>query len=189
MLFLFSASAAFAAQTQVIGGRWLTEGSGFAEKDILRVALTADGYIDIISTNTDDIETISGYRTQATLHATRMEFNAWSSNGSYSLSQPLTISHYNPTLTNPLMLPTFKVNGLEYTVTFTSSTSGTVKIRGNANIDLFGNCEINADCALWREGSAKPDIPNSESGCNTLGGAHFALLIPLLFLKKRQPRP
>lgn len=186
ILCLLLASAASAAQTQTVGGRWLAEGSGFAEKGILRVSLTADGYVNINSTNENGVETITGYDVYSVLHATKLEFNAWSYSGSQRLATPLSIPDYNPTLSNPLTLPPFTMDGLEYAVTLTSVTSGTVKIRGDVNIDGFGKCEVNADCALWKEGTAKPDIPSKDSGCDAgAGGAAAGLLLLAACLRRR----
>lgn len=188
LLCLFAAQTAFAEQTETLGGRWLADGAGFVEKDFVRTSLTADGYIDIISVNANGTETISGFNVYATLHVTKAEIKAWSNRGSYQLPYPAIIPNYSPTLSNPLTLPSFKIDDIEYTIVLTSTTSGTVKIRGYADIDRMGKCEVNADCAIWKEGTPKPSIPDTGSGCSTLGTAPLALLIPLLLLKGKQSR-
>ena len=189
LLFLLTATAGFAAPTQTIGGKWLAEGAGFAEKSILRVELTADGYINIHSTISGDVETITGYDVSATLHATKAEFNAWSYSDTEQLAAPIPITDFNPTVSDPLTLPSFTVDGLTYTITLTSTTSGTVKLRGNVNIDGFGNCEVNADCALWKEGTPKPDIPDTGSGCNAGAAGILAMLfIPMALIGRHKTR-
>ena len=185
--FLLVATAAWAAPAQTIGGKWLAEGAGFAEKGILRVELTADGYINIHSTISGDVETITGYDVSATLHATKAEFNAWSYSDTEQLAAPIPITNFNPTVSDPLTLPSFTVDGLTYTIALTSTTSGTVKLRGNVDIDGFGNCEVNADCALWKEGTPKPDIPDTGSGCNAgTAGVLAILLVPAMLIGRRR---
>lgn len=175
LLILFTVILVSEAQAATISGRWLTEGGGFAERGILRIALTADGHVDILSSTSGRIETLTGYNVYCILRATKAEFNAWSYTGSLRLPNPITITDYNPTLNDPLYLPSFTVDDLTYTITLKTTESGTVKIRGYTNIDGVGRCEVNADCAIWKQGSPKPDIPNTESGCDAGIGSLAAL--------------
>lgn len=170
MSLMFFSTAAYAERLQV-GGRWLVDGAGFAEKGFVRVQLTTQGHIDIKSRTTGNVETITGYDVRGVLNASKLGIKAWKYGKTVNLAVPITLNNFNPTVSEPYRLPSFSVDDLTYTIEFTSARTGTVKIRGYADIETVGRCEINADCAIWKKGSKKPDTDNEGSGCNTGFGA------------------
>ena len=173
------------AEVQKLGGRWLLDGAGFAERGVLRVSLTTNGDLDIVSSSDPSgNEKITEYKVRGELNASRLNINTWKYAHSAPVNPPLTVNKFNPTLNEPYRLPSFTIQELTYTVELTSTTSGTVKIRGFVDIDNVGKCEINADCALWKEGTPKPDIPNSKSGCNSGVGGALLLIATALYLIK-----
>ena len=181
-------AGAYGAEAAGVGGRWLLDGGGFAEKGILRVSLTANGDMDIIaSKDASGTEKITEYRLRGELNASRLNINTWKYSGTMPVNPPITVNNFNPTINEPFRLPSFTIQELTYTVELTSATAGTIKIRGYVDIDKVGKCEINADCALWKEGSDKPAVPNSKSGCNSGAGAALAVIAASwFFLRKRR---
>lgn len=163
-----------------IGGTWLTEGGGFIEKGIARVALTDSGWLKVITTYEDGVETITGYEVYGKLDASRLDINAWSYRNDITLGTPIPVKDFNPSMSEPFKLPPITVDELTYTLELTSVNSGTLKLRGYVDIDVVGRCEVNADNAIWKEGTPKPDIPDSESGCNA--GAALPAMTLLLGL-------
>ena len=159
-----------------IGGTWLTEGGGFIEKGVLRVSLTDAGWLKVITTYEDGVETITGYEVYAELEATRLDINAWKYRNSITLGTPIPVENFNPTVNDPFKLPPITFDDLTFTLELTSEYSGTLKLRGYVDIDTVGRCEVNADNALWKEGTPKPAIPGTESGCNVGAALPLALL-------------
>jgi hypothetical protein len=168
------AGAAFGESSYAIGGRWLVEGEGTAKKDILRVNLFAEGTMDIKSATEDGTESILGYESHATLDASRLGINAWEHYGSYQLPIPVPVSGFDPSMSEPFRLPPFTIDmpdgALTYTVELTSVHSGTVNISGYINLDIVDRTDINANCAIWREGTPKPDMPEKTWGCDAGSG-------------------
>jgi hypothetical protein len=183
---IFSGEASGGAYT--VGGRWLFDGEGFIERSLLRVSLSANGTLDIKSAAAGNAETISGYEVWGELNASRLGINAWSYHGEHSLAWPVAVGEFNPTLSEPYTLPSFSIDKLTYTVEFTSVNSGTVKIRGFVDIDMVGECEVNADCALWRQGTKMPETPGTGSGCETGAGAVPAAALLAAFMKAKGKR-
>ena len=159
-----------------IGGTWLTEGGGFIEKGVLRVSLTDSGWLEVITTYEDGLETITGYEVYGKLDASKLGVNAWSYQNTITLGTPIPVRDFNPSMSDPFKLPAITVDDLTYTLELTSVTSGTLKLRGYVDIDVVGRCEVNADNAIWKQGTTKPDIPDSESGCNVGGALPLVLL-------------
>lgn len=187
ILAIFVMIGACSAEAKGIGGRWLLDGTGFAEKGILRVSLNANGDMDIIaSADASGTEKITEYRLRGELNASRLNINTWKYDHATPVNPPITVNNFNPTVSEPFRLPSFTIQELTYTVELTNETSGTIKIRGFVNIDKVGRCEINADCALWKEGTTRPDAPNSKSGCSAGAGTTIVLVAAsLFFLRKR----
>ena len=183
---IFSSEAP--GEAYAVGGRWLFDGEGFIEKSLLRVSLSANGTLDIKSSSEDGAETISGYEVWGELNASRLGINAWSYHGVHSLDWPVPVGEFNPTLSEPYTLPSFSIDKLTYTVEFTSVNSGTIKIRGFVDIDMVGECEVNADCALWRQGTKMPETPDTGSGCKTGSGAAFAAALAAFMAAKAKRR-
>jgi hypothetical protein len=167
VLFLFS-KAAFADYD--VGGSWLLEGGGYAQKSILRVELTDDGVLDIQTQVEDGVRYVLGYSVNLWLNASKLGINAWKYSKTVSLQIPVPIPELDPTLNDPFELPPVTVDKLTYAVAFTTTTSGTVNIYGKLDIDVVGEVEINSASAIWKEGTEKPDIPDVASGCNAGAG-------------------
>lgn len=188
LIALLVAGAAFAAD-YLIGGRWLAEGSGYAEK-VVRVSLNAAGTLDISSTVQDGVESITGYDIWCELTASKLGINAWSYRQNQVLSTPIPIKDFNPSMSDPFRLPAFTIDGLTYTVVLTSVSSGTVEIRGDVDIDGVGTCRVSADCVIWKEGTPRPNVSDSDSGCNTGFGvsALFILVFSCTLLNGKSRR-
>ncbi|MDR2174931.1 MAG: hypothetical protein LBO82_03225 [Synergistaceae bacterium] len=173
VLFLF-AETAFAAYD--ISGKWLLEGGGYAKKDVLRVELTDEGALDIRTRVENGVRYVSGYSVNLRLDASRLGINAWKYEKVVELSPSVPIPDLDPTLNDPFKLPPVTVDKLTYEVTFTSIHAGTVKIHGNLDVDVVGEIDIDSDSAIWKEGTEKPDIPDTTSGCNS-GIAGMTLIL------------
>jgi hypothetical protein len=162
---LLFATTAFADYD--ISGRWLLEGGGFAEKGVLRVELTDEGVLDIRTQLEDEVRHVAGYNVRLRLDASKLGISAWEYSKAMDLTPSIPIPDLNPTVNDPFKLPPVTIDGLTYEVTFTSITSGTVKIYGNLDVDVAGKVEIDSVSAIWKEGTEKPDIPDMSSGCNS----------------------
>ena len=173
-----------------IGGWWLLEGSGYAEKGFVRAELTDSGTLNIQTQTEDGVRYVLGYSLDLRLDASRLNINAWKYSKIVLLDVPVPLPELNPTTNNPFELPPVTVDGLTYEVTFTSTTSGTVKLYGYLDIDVVGNIGVDSISAIWKSGTAKPDIDDMTSGCNW-GVPWAASLLPLLAMKlgKKVKRP
>ena len=186
---LLVTGASLAADDYDIGGRWLLEGGGYAEKGI-RVSLNVDGHLDVATRVEDGVRYLTGYTLRAYLTASRLNIDAWEYKAEENFSTPIQLPELRPTTNRPFALPAVTVDGLTYRVTFTSTESGTVTITGDADIDVVGSTEINSDSAIWKEGTPRPNIEDTSSGCNA-GWAGFLLFLALLLplaLKRRAVR-
>jgi hypothetical protein len=143
-------------------GRWLLEGSGFAEKSFLRVELTDWGELDIRTEVENGTRLVTGYGVQATLNASKLNINAWKYSASSVFQVPLEVPKVDPTANEPFKLPSFTSDGLTYEVEFTSASAGTVKIYG----EIDRGIEINSINTLWKEGMEKPSTSDMTSGCD-----------------------
>jgi hypothetical protein len=171
-----------------VGGRWLIEGNGFAERGFLRVSLWTQGTVAIKSQTSEGTEYLTGYDVWGELNASRLGINTWGYQGKYEPPNPISVGEFEPTLNEPFRIPTFSIGKLNYTITLTDVNSGVVNISGFVDIDVVGETEINADCAIWREGTLKPQIPDSGSGCDA-GAGSLALLLSFgaVFIGRRHP--
>ena len=170
-----------------MSGRWLIEGAGFAEKGILRVELKDEGTLDIQTKTENGVQYITGYTLKIRLNASKLGINAWENTDTATMLVPIPVPELNPTLNQPFELPAVTVDKMTYKVTFTSTTSGTVKIYGFMDIDMVGTTEINSDSGIWKQGTPKPNIDDKGSGCNA-GISLLALLLgtPLIALMRRK---
>lgn len=184
-VFLSLVGAAFGAYD--ISGRWLIEGAGYAEKGILRVELRDEGTLDIHTKTENGVQYITGYTLKIRLNASKLGINAWENTDTATMTVPIPVPELNPTLNQPFELPAVTINRMTYKVTFTSTTSGKVKIYGFIDIDVVGTVEINSDSAIWKQGTTKPDIDDKSSGCNA-GISLLTLLLgaPLITLARRK---
>jgi hypothetical protein len=174
-----------AAAAYRIGGRWLTSGGGFAEKGFVRISLNNNGVLTFRSTLNGGVERVTGYNMYGELNATGFNINAWRQSDDHDYAIPIEVRDFNPSMSNPFVMPTFAIGKLTYTVIFTDVNSGTIRLRGYIDVDGVGECEVNADNAIWREGTSRPNVPDTESGCNT-GAGPLALFAPALGLLLRR---
>jgi hypothetical protein len=123
-----------------------------------------------------------GYEIWGNLEASHLNINAWEDKGEYVVPSQLsiTVSDFNPSMSDPFRLPPFKIDNLVYTVEFTSVNSGTVNISGYVILDVVNRTEISANCAIWRQGTPKPDTQDTSWGCDS--GAGVASFVSLSML-------
>ena len=179
LLTVLSSSPSSAGEYRV-GGRWRTDGGGFAEKGFVRVSLNNSGVLTLRSTMDGEVERLTGYNMYGELSATGFDINAWRQSDDHDYAIPIEVRDFNPSMSDPFVLPSFTIDELTYTVVFTSVNSGTVKLRGYVDIDVVGRCEVNADNAIWREGTQRPSVPETESGCSAgMGPLPLALYFVL----------
>ena len=183
LLFIFfTANAVYAYE---IGGKWLLQGGGFAEKEFVRTELTVHGDLNIDTLLENGNTYARGYNLNVWLDATKLGINIWWYKGYLALTAPLKLPELDPTTNEPFELPPVTVDGITYKVTFVSTTSGTVKIYG---ILPDEGIEINSESAIWKEGTEKPNIPDKTSGCDTTGFSLGWTLLATLFLLQRRRR-
>ncbi|MDR1978182.1 MAG: hypothetical protein LBQ42_05560 [Synergistaceae bacterium] len=173
---IFASGTAFAEYD--VSGLWLLEGSGYAEKSPVRSELTDTGTLDIKTETKDGVQYIVGYSLELRLDASRFNINAWKDSKIVLLDIPVVVPELNPTTNRPFELPPVTIDGLTYEVTFTTTTSGTVKIYGYIDVDVVGSVEINSISVIWKSGTSKPDVPQMTSGCDS--GMSWVLLALVL---------
>jgi hypothetical protein len=161
------------------------EGGGFAEKGFVRSELTLDGTLDIQTQTENDDRYFLGFSLAMRLDASRLNINTWKYSKVVVLDIPVKLPELSPTTNEPFELPPVPVDDLVCEVTFTSTTSGTVKIYGYIDVDVVGRVEIDSESAIWKEGSQKPDIPDKTSGCNAGLWGSLAVLGVLPWTKIR----
>ena len=175
---------AFAEYDYDISGRWLLEGGGYAEKGVVRAQLTVEGDVVIQTKTENEVQYLTGYTVWARLDASRLNIKAWDYSDTVVFDSPIEIPELRPTTNQPFELPPVRIDDLTYQVTFTSTTSGTIEIYGDLNVDYVGTVEVNSESAIWKEGTARPDIPDESSGCNA--GVGFSSMALLALLAKRR---
>jgi hypothetical protein len=161
-----------------IDGRWLLEGGGYASKGVVRVALEDSGFLDILTATENGEQYLTGYDVRVVLDASRLGINAWEYSKKVTLTIPVRVPELDPTMSRPFALPAVTVDGMTYQVTFTSTTSGTVKIYGELDVDVAGRVDIDSESAIWKQGTERPDIDDKMSGCSA-GVPLWALLLML----------
>ena len=192
------------AEDYDISGNWLVHGEGFVEKSFVRSSLELEGNMTLTTrtlreisrdiqaliidnqTVTDlsnelldsDMKALTDYNIHIRLDATELNIKAWEEYLLNGINIPVLLPEMRPTNNNPFTLPAVTYEGLTYQVTFTGIDSGTVKITGYIDVDLVGDCEVNSDSSIWREGTSEPARSSSSSGCNSgMGIFAFALLL------------
>jgi hypothetical protein len=186
LLAVFFSAPSLSAEYRV-GGRWRTDGGGFAEKGFVRISLSNSGVLTLRSTMDGDVERITGYNMYGELRATGFNINAWRQSDDHDYAIPIEVDGFNPSMSDPFVLPSFTIDKLTYTVSLTSVNSGTVRLRGYVDIDGVGECEVNADNAIWREGTPRPSVPETESGCAS-GTGSLPLALYFILRKTRKGR-
>ncbi|GHS89975.1 hypothetical protein AGMMS49957_14470 [Synergistales bacterium] len=199
-IFLFSLNGSAFAEYD-ISGRWLLEGGGYAEKGVVRARMTVDGYLDVTTIVSRDVvplengEILSGdvvfltdYYTHVRLDASRLNIKAWDYDKNARQKPPIPIPPFDLTMGKPLELPAVPVEDMTYQLTFTSPTSGTIKISGTLDVDYVGSVRIDSESAIWREGTERPYIDDKASGCNggfSVGALGFLVLSRVIVYNRK----
>lgn len=180
-----------------IAGLWDIKGTGFVEKEFVRVSLELDGDMtlttasaqeisaDIISRDLVSPDLLSGdtrfltaYDINLEISATAAGIRAWKDHIPNGIRVPAPIPDVSPTKELPYELPfALEHEGLTYRVTLTGPDSGKVRITGFIDMDVIGEVEINSDCALWKDRTVRPSLEEETSSGCSLG---FGILIILL---------
>ncbi|MDR1378097.1 MAG: hypothetical protein LBJ36_03505 [Synergistaceae bacterium] len=187
LLFLFLAPGSVLADYDIydISGPWFIEGGGFVEKGIARVEMTLDGTLDMRTQIESGDQYFLGFSLAMQLNASKLNINAWRYSKVVILNTPVKVPELAPTMSNSFKLPPVSVDGLVYEVTFTSTTSGIVKISGYIDVDIVGQVEISSESAIWKKNSPKPDISNKASGCNSGFWEGWVIVVMLFGAKTR----
>jgi len=210
-LILIAASPVFASEyiDSILPGKWNIEGTSFVEKDFVRISFKAEGEVnqitDVLKNLDASLNTIIENNQSVARNVINenrkvltscdinlnlyifdkagFDIRVWNGSIENAIGTPILLPEARPTLSNPFVLPTVKIQDLNLTVTFTSESSGKLRIKGYADLDTIGVCEINADCALWKDGTARPELEKeTSSGCNFGIGIFAAFAALLLFL-------
>ena len=206
LILILACSCATASEyiNSVLPGLWNIEGTSFVEKNFVRISFELDGEmnqaVDVLKNLDEDIDKIiddneevsreivnedrkvlTSCNINLTIYAldkAGFDVKVWEGNVDNAVQIPVLLPEARPTLSNPFQLPTVKVDDLNLTVTFTSESSGKLRVQGYIVVDNVGTCEINADCALWRDGTEKPALEEeTSSGCNSRIFSTFAVLL------------
>ena len=195
-----------------VSGKWNILGTGFVEKSFVRISLELRGemnlttseamnlshdMVNVISNDTstfisrdkisDYSDCLTGYEINLSLYAfdkTGLDIKIWEDNYPNGIIIPILFPDFTPTLNNPFVLPAVTHNGLTYQVTFTSETSGKLRVTVYVDTEYVGDIEINSDCAIWKNGTSRPSIVSeTSSGCDS-GTGIFAVMILLSGVRK-----
>lgn len=191
----------------ILPGKWNIEGTSFIEKGIIRLSVKIDGEVNqtteilknlnasvdkIIENNqekarnliNEERKVLNGCKVNLRLYIfdkAGFDIKVWDHNIPNAVQIPVLLPEMRPTINKPFVLPSITKDNITYTITFTSETSGKLRAKGYVDVDAVGTCEINADCALWRDGTTKPETEKeTKSGCNSLG--IFSAFIVLLMM-------
>ncbi|MBQ7543762.1 MAG: hypothetical protein IJT02_02355 [Synergistaceae bacterium] len=192
------------AEDYDISGGWNLAGTGFVEKEFLRVSLELEGDMHLTTSTTQevldnaasrdlvrqeypdspdilsgDLKFLTAYEIDLKITATELDIKAWSDHLPNYIRIPVPLPEMRPSNSHPYELPVYAYNdGLTYRVTLTSTTSGKVRITGYVDLDVVGKTELNSDCTVWKYGTQRPTLEEeTDSGCNSGFGALMMLLL------------
>ena len=193
----------------ILPGKWNIEGTSFVEKEFVRISFKIEGemnqetdFLKNLDENIDKILSSNQEIFRNVINENRkvltscdidlkiymfdkagFDIKVWEGKIDNAVEIPILLPEARPTLSDPFELPTRKIQDLNLTLTFTSESSGKLRVKGYADFDTVGTCEVNADCALWKDGTLKPSIEEeTSSGCNSIGVA-FACMAALLIIE------
>ena len=212
MLFVCIPVAADEYDETIIPGLWNIKGQGFGEYSPIRLQLSLTGNMDITTAKLSeisadnlyiksgdetieldlsshpemaDMKALTSYEVYLRLELTGAGFKAWEETFPNGIRIPVLLPNMRPTVNDPFVLPGITHDNITYQMSFTSPTSGKVRINGFTEVEHLGNCEINADCAIWRNGYPEPDLEEeTSSGCNSGVSASMLLLLAVIGVKK-----
>ena len=210
LILILACSYAAASEyiNSILPGLWNIEGTSFVEKDFVRISFEIEGEmnqevdelknldenVDKILDNNEEVsrgivnedrKVLTSCSINLKIYAfdkAGFDIKVWDKKVDNVVQIPVLLPEARPTLSNPFVLPTIKIDDLNLTVIFTSESSGKLRVQGYVYVDNVGTCEINADCALWRDGTEKPKLEEeTSSGCNS--GFFSALAVLLFFIE------
>ena len=189
---------------------WNVKGNGFAEKSFVRISLELIGNVNLekhkiseisrdvvgilssdsiipvsrdIVSGVQSLDCLTSYDVNLRINAftqAGFDIKIWDDYMANVLSIPILFPDFSLTMNDPLTLPAVKRGNLTYQVTLTSAASGKLRVTGYVNTSELGDIEINTDCALWKNGTAQPEIAKeTKSGCNS-GLNIYAFMMMLL---------
>ncbi|MBQ7220616.1 MAG: hypothetical protein IJS28_06510 [Synergistaceae bacterium] len=205
MLLACSQIAADEYDETILPGLWHIKGRGFGEYSPVRLQLSLTGNMDVTTAKLSeisadnqyiksgdetipldlennpqlaDMKALTGYKIYMRLNLTGAGFKAWDEDFPNGIRIPVLLPNMRPTVNDPFVLPGITYDNLTYQLSFTSPTSGKVRINGYTEVEHLGNCEINADCAIWRDGYPEPSLEEeTKSGCDSGMSALMLLLV------------
>ena len=208
LVFIFLLVLAPSSPADVIeSGRWNIYGQGWTEKEFVRIAFTAEGYLNLQCVSLDKIDStvkilqsldkyisrdlVEGNVTvvkscdiDLSIYATDWGLKVDQDYSPNILDYPLLLPKNPPTASYPFVFPSKSLDNLTCTISLTSETSGKLRIKGYVDVDTIGNCEINIDSAIWKQNTERPAMDSSTgSGCNS-GWNLLSVLLIMIFLKK-----
>ena len=195
-IFIISCSNSQASEyiDSILPGKWNIEGTSFVEKNFVRVSFKIEGEMNQemevlknLDSNIDKILDGNNEISRGVVNENRkvltscdldlriymfdkagFDIKVWDNKIDNAVQIPILLPEARPTLSKPFELPSVKLDDLNLTVTFTSESLGKLRVRGYVDVDTVGECEINADCALWKDGTTKPEFDEeTSSGCNS----------------------
>ena len=211
LLILFIASMLNASEYNdtILPGKWNIEGTSFVEKGFVRISVKIEGEVyqtteflknlnasvdKVIENNqekarnviNEERKVLNGCEINLRLYIfdkTGFDIKVWDHYIPNAVQIPVLLPEMKPTINEPFVIPSITKDNITYTITFTSETSGKLRAKGYVDVDAVGTCEINADCALWRDGTTKPETEKeTKSGCNSGLGIFSAFIILLIVI-------
>ena len=211
LLIFFVASASNSSEytDTILPGKWNIEGTSFIEKSFVRLSVKLEGEanqtteflknldasIDRVIENNqekarslvnEDRKVLNGCAVSLRLYIfdnAGFDIKVWEENIPNAVVIPVLLPEIKPTIGEPLVLPSVTRDNVKYTLTFNSESSGKLRAQGYVDVDTVGTCEINADCALWRDGTTKPSTEKeTKSGCNSGFGIFSAFIVLLIVM-------
>ena len=191
----------------IIPGKWNIKGKGFGEYSPVRLQLKLYGDMDLTTSAVSELDTeaiisddqtlpldllhldgnmraLTGYTIHLQLNLTGASIKAWDEDFPNYIRIPILLPNMRPTANNPFVLPSVNLEKFRYKVSFTSTTTGKIRINGYTDVDNLGRCEINADCAIWKDGYPEPALEEeTSSGCDS-GISSLMLLLVFAGVRK-----
>ena len=204
LILLLSVSSLSAESDFDLSGLWHIYGEGFAEKGFVRVSLELSGNMQLTTQTIEeispdlkeiisddltlkvdpahdkwlksDMNALTGYEVYLKLTATQLDIKAGEEYLPNGIKIPVLIPDIRPSVDDPFRLPAVSYDGLKYELIITGVDSGVLNLTGYIDVDTVGECELNTECMVWRDGSSRPSGEGKSSGCNS-GWGIFALML------------
>ena len=191
----------------IIPGKWNIDGQGYGEKEFVRLELGLEGNMNLRTQKVEEIDeeitellmgtekvtrvlvdkdfkALTSYDVNLKLTLTGAEIKVLSEHIPNGIKIPAVLPEIEPTVNDPFVLPTITQDKISYTLRFTSNSSGVLRVHGYVDVDVVGECEIKADCRVWRDGAQAPEFSSgTSSGCNSGIRLEFFALVLILLRK------